>query len=625
MLKFANILPQRKTKTFSSNMNTKEFVKWVLAVLCGLFIWGIVKAIMFFMMLGSMVAVAGSISGGSNVALPKEGVLLMDMSKFTISEQTQESNPLSSIQGNDIAQVGLRDAVTAIHKAAEDPGVKYILVKTDGAACSLSKMEEIRKSLTDFRKSGKAVIAYGEAFTSGSYYLASVADKIYTTSHHGGNNFMLGISGRMMFLKDLLDKLGINYQLIRHGKYKSAGETYVKNAPSPENMEQNQAMIDSMWETVAAETAESRGVSVDSLNYFIDHLSIALPEDMVSHNLADEVLTVEEYKEKLASLASKDSYKDVKFIQFSDYAAANSVQNLTAKKKIAIIYADGNIVEEDDPSNISGDRFASIIAKVRADSTVKAVVFRVNSPGGTVLSASKIKEEIDLTRAVKPVIASYGDYAASGGYWISNSCDHIFSNATTLTGSIGVFSAIPEFSKTLKNVVHVNMVPVNSHKHSDMLSLTRPFDAEETAWMQVYVDDIYNSFVSIVAEGRDKTFESVDEIAQGRVWTGADALKIGLVDEIGTLEDAIAYAASIAGDPDVENWGISSYPKPLTVIEQLMQQFGKSAAPEEAVANALEGTPLEGVAKSLIDWQRTWTKGQGELVFARMPFEIEIR
>ena len=625
MLKFAFNSHEEETKTFSSDMNTKEFVKWVLAVLCGLFIWGIVKFIMGFMMLASMIASAASFSGGSGAAIPKEGVLLMDMSIFAVAEQTQESNPLSSIQGNEVALVGLHDAVTAIHKAAEDPGVQYILVKTDGIATSLSKLEELRKALTDFRKSGKAVIAYGEAFTSGTYYLASVADKIYTTSHHGGNTFMLGISGSMLFLKDLLDKLGVNYQLIRHGKYKSAGEMYVKNAPSPENMEQNQAMIDSMWETVAAETAESRGVSVDSLNYFIDNLTIALPEDMVNHNLADAVLSVEEYKEKLADLAGKDSYKDVKFISFCDYAAAKATPNLAAKKKIAVIYANGNILEQDDPNNISGDRFASIIAKVRADSTVKAVVFRVNSPGGTVLAASKIKEEIDLTRAVKPVIASYGDYAASGGYWISNSCDHIFTNATTLTGSIGVFSAIPEFGKTLKDIAHVNMVPVKSHKHSDMLSLTRPFDAEETAWMQVYVDDIYNNFVSIVAEGRGMTFETVDEIAQGRVWTGADALKIGLVDEIGTLEDAIRYAASMAGDADVENWGIANYPKPLTALEQLLQQFGKTTNPEEAMASVLDGTPLEGLAKNLLNWQRTWAKGQGDLVFARMPFEIEIR
>ena len=552
----------------------------------------------------------------------------MDMSNFTLAEQSQEDSPfgsMPSIQGGSVASVGLLDAVDAIHKAAADPAVKYIYLKTDNAASGITYMEEIRKSLTDFRKSGKPVVVYGEAFTSGSYYMASVADKIYTTSHHGGNNFFLGISGRMIFLKDLLDKLGVNYQLIRHGKYKSAGEMYVKSSPSQENMEQNQAMIDSMWETIAEETSQSRGISVDSLNYFIDNLTISYPEDMVAHNLADGVLSVEELKEKLASLATKDSYKDVKFIQFKDYVAAKVKPNLTAKKKIAIIYADGNIVEQDDPRNISGNRFAGIIAKVRADSTVKAVVFRVNSPGGTVLAASKIKEEIDLTKAVKPVVASYGSYAASGGYWISNNCDHIFSDATTLTGSIGCFSAIPEFGKTLKDVVHVNMTPVKSHKHSDMISLTRPFDAEETEWMQKYVDDIYTNFVTIVAEGRNKTYEAVDSIAQGRVWTGRDAIKIGLVDEIGTLEDALRYTASIAGDSDLDNWGVVAYPKPAGFMEQILQQMGRGKDNEEIMVNAFSGTPFEYVAKTLLEWQKTWTKGNGDLVFARLPFEMEVR
>ena len=613
-------------------MKKTEFFKWVLAVICGLFVWGLVKAIFFIMMIGSLASSAAS-SSGSSALIPKEGVLLMDMSKLIITEQTTEGMPTMSLNslsalgsGSMIAPVGVYDAVRAIHTAAADPGVKLILLKTDNIASELSNVSEVRKALADFRKSGKAVVAYGEAYTSGSYYLASIADKIYTTSHHGGNNFMLGLGGRMIFLKDLLDKLGVNYQLIRHGKYKSAGEMYIRNTPSPENMEQNQVMIDSMWESIANETAQARGISVDSLNYFIDNLSINFPEDMTKHNLADEILTVEGYKEKMAVLAGKDKYKDVKFIPFKDYVTAKVKPNTASKKKIAVIYADGNIVEQEDPNNISGDRFANIIAKVRADSTIKAVVLRVNSPGGTVLAASKIKEEIDLTRAVKPVVASYGAYAASGGYWISNSCDHIFSGATTLTGSIGCFSAIPEFSKTVKDIAKVNIVPVNSHKHSDMVSLMRPFNEEETRMMQDYVDDIYTNFVNIVAEGRDMTFEAVDEIAQGRVWTGADALKIGLVDEIGTLEDAITYAASMAGDPDVASWNVVGYPKPLTVMQQIMAQLGgKSTNPEEIVENVLEGTPMEGIAKSLLDWKNTWTKGNGQLMFARLPFEIEIR
>ena len=613
-------------------MKKTEFFKWVLAVICGLFVWGLVKAIFFIMMIGSLASSAAS-SSGSSALIPKEGVLLMDMSKLIITEQTTEGMPTMSLNslsglgsGTMIAPVGVYDAVRAIHTAAADPGVKLILLKTDNIASELSNVSEVREALADFRKSGKAVVAYGEAYTSGSYYLASIADKIYTTSHHGGNNFMLGLGGRMIFLKDLLDKLGVNYQLIRHGKYKSAGEMFIRNTPSPENMEQNQVMIDSMWESIANETAQARGISVDSLNYFIDNLSINFPEDMTKHNLADEILTVEGYKEKMAVLAGKDKYKDVKFIPFKDYVTAKVKPNTASKKKIAVIYADGNIVEQEDPNNISGDRFANIIAKVRADSTIKAVVLRVNSPGGTVLAASKIKEEIDLTRAVKPVVASYGAYAASGGYWISNSCDHIFSGATTLTGSIGCFSAIPEFSKTVKDIAKVNIVPVNSHKHSDMVSLMRPFNEEETRLMQDYVDDIYTNFVNIVAEGRDMTYEAVDEIAQGRVWTGADALKIGLVDEIGTLEDAITYAASMAGDPDVASWNVVGYPKPLTVMQQIMAQLGgKSTNPEEIVENVLEGTPMEGIAKSLLDWKNTWTKGNGQLMFARLPFEIEIR
>ena len=613
-------------------MKKTEFFKWVLAVICGLFVWGLVKAIFFIMMIGSLASSAAS-SSGSSALIPKEGVLLMDMSTLIITEQTTEGMPTMSLNslsalgsGTMIAPVGVYDAVRAIHTAAADPGVKLILLKTDNIASELSNVSEVREALADFRKSGKAVVAYGEAYTSGSYYLASIADKIYTTSHHGGNNFMLGLGGRMIFLKDLLDKLGVNYQLIRHGKYKSAGEMYIRNTPSPENMEQNQVMIDSMWESIANETAQARGISVDSLNYFIDNLSINFPEDMTKHNLADEILTVEGYKEKMAVLAGKDKYKDVKFIPFKDYVTAKVKPNTASKKKIAVIYADGNIVEQEDPNNISGDRFANIIAKVRADSTIKAVVLRVNSPGGTVLAASKIKEEIDLTRAVKPVVASYGAYAASGGYWISNSCDHIFSGATTLTGSIGCFSAIPEFSKTVKDIAKVNIVPVNSHKHSDMVSLMRPFNEEETRLMQDYVDDIYTNFVNIVAKGRDMTYEAVDEIAQGRVWTGADALKIGLVDEIGTLEDAITYAASMAGDPDVASWNVVGYPKPLTVMQQIMAQLGgKSTNPEEIVENVLEGTPMEGIAKSLLDWKNTWTKGNGQLMFARLPFEIEIR
>lgn len=339
----------------------KDFIKWVLAVLLGLFVWGIIKVFLFFMVFGSMAASFQTMSAQQAPALPKEGVLLMDMSKFQLTDSESESFSLP-LQSQEVPNVSLRKAIKALNIASEDPGIKYLLMRVDGISSSIANIEELRKALTDFRSGGKAVMAYGVNFTSGSYYLASVADKIYTTSHHGGNVFMLGVSSQMIFLKDLLDKLGINVQLIRHGKYKSAGEMYVKNAPSPENEYQNQEMISSIWETIGTETAEARGISLDSLNFFIDNLSLVTPEDMVEHNLVDGTLSIEDYKDKIADLAEKDSYKDVSLIPFEDYAAAKVTDNSSAKRKIAIVYAQGNIVEGNDPNNISGDRFASILA-----------------------------------------------------------------------------------------------------------------------------------------------------------------------------------------------------------------------------------------------------------------------
>lgn len=606
----------------------KEFVKWVLAVLCGLFVWGIVKALFFIMMLGSILASGAAMSSSSTPAVPKEGVMALDLSKVRLAEQASAEVSFSMSQKG-YTDVSLIDAINGLKMAAEDPGVKFLLMKVDGNVSGIAACEEFREAVKTFRESGKAVIAYGVSFTSLSYYMASVADKVFTTSHHGSNIMMLGVGNRMIFVKDLLDKLGIHVQLIRHGKYKSAGEMYIRNSPSPENQEQNQEMVNSLWESIGKETAEARGISLDSLNYFINNLSIALPEDMVSHNLADETLSQEQYKEKIASLAEKDSYKDVKFIPFENYVAAKVKPNLSAKKKIAVIYANGNIVEENDPMNVSGDAFASLIADVRADSTVKAVVFRVNSPGGTVLAASKIKEQIDALREVKPVVASYGSYAASGGYWISNSCDKIYSDATTLTGSIGVFATLPEFSGTLKDVIHVNMAAVNSHEHSDMLSLARPLDAKETAWMQTYVDDIYELFVNTVAEGRDMAPQDVDNIAQGRVWTGTDALKIGLVDEIGGLSDAMVYAAGLAGDSDLASWNVVSYPKPLTQFEQILRMFGLSeeAKVEEKAIALFKGSPFEGAAREAWRWSRSWAKGGNEqpFVFAKIPYVMDIQ
>ena len=588
----------------------------VLAVVFGL----ILTAVMLFMFFGGLMSSLTPSSTSSS--LPKSGVLAIDMSKIAIAEQSAEPDVMTMVQGGaSISTVGLWQAVSAINKAAEDPAVKYIYIKADGASGGIATLQEFRKSLANFRSCGKAVISYIESPSTASYYIASVADKVYMTDAQGASSMVVGIGSRLVFLKDLLDKLGVNVQLIRHGKYKSAGEMYVKNAPSPENLEQNQAMIDAVWNSYASEIAESRNMSVEKLNSVIDNLELNKPEDFLSTGFVDALMSREELHSKLADLAVVDSYSKLKFFDLPSYIAAKLLPASKSGNKIAVVYADGEIIDGEDKSNVAGDRFASVLAKVRADSTVKAVVFRVNSPGGSVLASEKIKAEVELLREQKPVVASYGDYAASGGYWISNSCDKIFSNETTLTGSIGVFSMIPEFSKVMKDVVHVNMVSVSSNKHTDMYSLMRPFDDAERDYMQASVENIYDKFVNIVAEGRELESDYVDSIAQGRVWAGSDALKIGLVDEIGTLEDAINYASSLVGDPDSSSLNVVEYPKPMTSFEMLMEMLGQTS-PDETV---FSGTPFESVADVLNEWSRRVKKNPADVVFARIPYAIDIQ
>ncbi|MBQ8069498.1 MAG: signal peptide peptidase SppA [Bacteroidales bacterium] len=605
----------------------KEFVKMVLAVICGLFLMTIIG---FFLMIGFFGSLAAA--SGSKPVLPREGVLDLNLNKVVITEQGGSSmsfDPTSLILGGGSpgTPVGIWEAVQAINKAAEDKGVKYIYLRADQSSTSTALLEELRKALENFRKSGKAVIAFTEAPTVGSYYLYSVADKVYMSNVAGSTPMMTGIGTQMFFLKDLLDKVGVNVQLIRHGKYKSAGEMYIKNAPSPENMEQNQEMVNSMWNTISTSIASGRDFTPERLSEMIDNLELNFPEDVLRCGLADELFSREELQQKLADLATVENYKDIKMIPFADYVSAKVLPNLKAKKKIAVIYAEGNIVEGSASSNIAGDRFASIISDIRKDNDVKAVVFRVSSPGGSVTASDKIKKEIDLLRAEKPVIASYGDYAASGGYWVSNSCDKIFSDETTLTGSIGVFSMIPDLSNVLHYVAHVNAVTVGSSPHADMYSAFRPLSAQETDYMQASIEKIYETFVNTVAEGRDLRPTYVDSLAQGRVWTGADGLKIGLVDEIGTLEDAINYAATAAGDADLTAWNIVAYPKPKTEMESLMEMFGMGS--EEAsiftkknpVTESLEGTPFESLSKAFKDWDFA----SSEKFYARMPYEIIVK
>ena len=588
----------------------KDFVKMTLAAILGCIVVGAILMFMTFGIIGSLASL-----GNTQPVMPREGILTVDMSGITLTEQAVPTDIRTMIEGETRVSTGIWTAIRAIQEAALDPAIRFIYLKPDGVAGEMGCIEELRTSLERFRSSGKAIISFIETPSNASYYLASVSDKIFMSGYDGGMNMITGFSSSQMFLKDILDRLGVNVQLIRHGKYKSAGEMFIRNGISPENREQNQVMVNSLWKGWADRMAGSRGLSFDEFNALVDNLSLNSPEDFLEHGLVDELMTKEELRERLCGLYGAENIEDIRQVTLPDYAAARVLPNYKAKEKIAIIYANGNIVDGEAKEQVAGDRFAAMISAVRRDSSVRAVVLRVNSPGGSVLASSKIRNEIDLTREVKPVIASYGSYAASGGYWISSSCDRIFSDASTLTGSIGVFSMIPDFSKTAEKI-GIGTTTISSNRHGDMYSGMRALDNAEIAYMQESVEDIYDTFTAIVAEGRGLDREYVDEIAQGRVWAGTDALDKGLVDQIGGIEDAVNCAISMTGsaNTDIGSWLIEEYPKPMTTMDMLMEMLGQTAS-------VFAGTPLEAVETAFRDWDESMT-GQ---VYARMPYEISIR
>lgn len=596
-------------------MIMKDFLKTFLASFTALVIYGIITFIILFGW-----AISG-LSGlfGSDSGLPvmsESAVLTIDMETFTLSEQSHEADVLDMLKGDDMqGMLGVFDAVAAINAAAFDPAVKYIYLKPDAASGGTAQLEEFRNALLNFRAAGKAVVSYIESPGNAGYYLASASDKIYMTPHLGGMSSFTGLSSQLIFLKDALDFLGVNVQLIRHGKYKSAGETFIRNSASKENMEQNEEMVMSMWNSIRGAIAESRDLQPEDIDRMLNELELDQPSDFLEKGLVDELLTYDQLQDKIAMLFMVEDYKDVKSITIQDYAELNGPGNPMADDKIAIIYVDGEIVDGDGTEEVAGDRYAQIIKAVREEENVKAVVLRVNSPGGSVLASEKIKAQIDSLKTQVPVIASYGDYAASGGYWISANCDYIYANETTLTGSIGVFSMIPDLKDVINDKLHINITAVNSNKHADMLGMMRPLDRQEKDMMQASVEKVYERFTSIVSQGRNMSVEDVDAIAQGRVWTGAQALEVGLVDAIGTLENAVLHAAALAGsEGGIGNIQIVEYPKPQTTLEMLNSRLGGEGLIE--IPNS-----LKGISTAFKDW----SESQSGKVYARIPYAIEIK
>ena len=516
----------------------------------------------------------------------KAKVLKIDFNNPIAERNTGSSFDIMSMVKGTSSSVTLLSYIEAIDAAAEDKNIGMIYMTPENISAGVSQIEELRAALERFRKSGKPVIAYCGNFGNGSYYLASVADKIILDP--ASESMITGVGSQMIFLKDLLDALGVDVQLIRHGKYKSAGEMFVRSTASPENRLQNEVLINSIWNTMSKQIASSRGFSQEEFNGWVENMELCYPEEYKAKGLIDEVWYKDQVDKYLCEQNGARRIQEVGFVKINKYAS--KIKKGSRKNKIAVIYADGEIVDSGSDADIVGTKLAGTIRKVREDSKVKAVVFRVNSPGGSAQASEAIRHELELLRAVKPVIASYGDYAASGGYWISAQSDYIFSDESTVTGSIGVFGMIPNLGDAIRKNVKVNIESVGSSSHSDMMNGLRMLDETEVAYVQKQIEKIYDDFTGLVSSGRGISKDSVDAIGQGRVWSGADALNIGLVDSLGGLYDAISYAAAKVGLTKAD-YQLSRYPVVKEVSLLKMLSGNTPEDPEETLTTRVDNQP----------------------------------
>lgn len=479
--------------------------------------------------------------------------------------------------------VTLLSYVNAIDAAAQDKNIGMIYMTPENVSAGLAQLEEIRAALERFRQTGKPVVAYCRTFSNGSYYLASVADKIILDP--ASESMITGISSQMIFLKDILDALHVDIQLIRHGKYKAAGEMYTRSSASPENRLQTEELINSIWSNMTDQMAASRGITPQQFNDMLENLDLCLADDYKEKGLIDEAWYKDEVEQYLCEQNGVKKIGEVGFVKINKYATKLKKGN--RKNKIAVVYADGEIVESGSDADIVGTKLANTLRKVREDKKVKAVVFRVNSPGGSAQAAEAIRHEIQLLRAVKPVIVSFGDYAASGGYWISAESDRIFTNNNTITGSIGVFGLVPSLGNTASKVLKINVETVGTTSHSDMMSGMRKLNDFEVDYVQRQIEKIYDDFTGLVSNGRGMSKDSVDAIGQGRVWSGVDAMRIGLTDCKGGLKDAIDYAAVKVG-LGKSDYRVSLYPVAKEVSLFQMLSGGDTADPEENLTTSVE-------------------------------------
>lgn len=490
--------------------------------------------------------------------------------KLSLNDQIKErtvENPFSKINLGPLmpeGSLGLNTILLNIKKAKEDKDINGIYLEISNPIAGFATLEEIRNALIDFRSSGKFIYAYSETYSQKAYYIASTASKLYLNPQ--GTLEVKGLSSQIMFFKNMLDKLGVEVQVFRHGKFKSAIEPFMLDKMSEANRSQVETYLGSLWNHMLAGISKSRGITASEINNMADNLLIRNPSDALKYKLVDALKYEDEAMDDIKKAISIDQKEKIHFVSLEKYADSPNKAKLSSNK-IAIVYAVGEIVSgKGSDDQVGSETVAKALRDARLDTSIKAIVFRVNSPGGSALASDVMWREVLLAKAAKPVVVSMGDVAASGGYYISCAANRIFAQPNTITGSIGVFGLIPNAQKALSEKLGITIDTVNTNKHSDVGTILRAASTDEYNYIQKSVEDIYDVFITKVAEGRNISKNNVDSIGQGRVWSGTDALKIKLVDEIGGINDAITYAAKLA---KLSSYKLIDLPKQKDPLEEL--------------------------------------------------------
>lgn len=583
----------------------KSFFKNVLANIVAIIIIAAVFSLFLIMIIAS-----SALSGDQKPNIKDNSVLTLDFKTNLIDSPTEDQGEMFAFSETN-KNILILDMLDAIKRAKNDSKIKGISVETDGIRAGFTQLDDVRAALEDFKKSGKFVYAYGNVVSQSAYYLGSVADQ-YILNPAGGID-LKGLATEVLYMKNFADKYGIGIQIIRHGKYKSAVEPYMRDDMSPENKEQLSTLLNDIWSLNSQKIAASRKIDSAQFRVVVDSLYGTIPELSLQHKLVDRLLQKSEYDQMIKTkLQLKEKDKLTK-VSFTKYINSYREESSNKDNQIAVLYASGAIYNGEGYQNIFADNFVKDIKKLADDEKIKAVVLRINSPGGSANASDEILFELQQLKKKKPIVVSFGDYAASGGYYIAMAADKIYSEPNTLTGSIGVFGMIPYF-KEIANKNGFTAIPVTTNANSNMYSPINGVTPGGVSMLTRSVEQTYKRFVHFVTVNRKKSFEQIDEIGGGRVWSGTRAKNIGLVDELGTLQDAINFAATKI---KVKDFSISSYPKKISPFQQIFKNLDENEISARLIKNKI-GTENYRLFEQITDPKLQ----QG--VMMQMPFQIKI-